>query len=235
MVDALIALICGGGIWGWIAYLQNSPRSLPPPLATTPSPPVYSPPPAATPYPSPAPRTDNSLRIATPIPFEPAFATPNQAADQAHKQSQIIERKKALEQALVDLASHRKNMARMRADLDAGVPSLYNMIAWHWATCKTPGHANPVMAIRICQENIAAMPEESWYVDTLAAAYARVGNFAAAIQTQEKAISLAHAGELKKKSTNYEWRMRQMQHRLGAYRERHWWSEDADKPPVPIP
>jgi hypothetical protein len=227
LVDMLIALFCSGGIATWLAYFHGStpsPRSTPPPSESYPPSPISTP---SSPY----------TAVTTPTPAHQipgailSAATTREAAE-VSKQAQIAVRNKALSDALVDLSSHGKSMEKMRADLDTKVPRILNTIAWHWATCSKSGHGNAKMAIEIAKEAVAAVPDDPWYQDTLAAGYARAGEFVDAVETEERAIALARSKK-QEEWPNLDWRLDQMRQRLGFYRERHWCSEDADNPPRP--
>ncbi len=92
----------------------------------------------------------------------------------------------------------------------------YNNLAWLLATAKTPGFRNGRRAVELA---LKACELSDWrnaeYLDTLAAAYARVGDFDNAVKWQEKAwesSKLAGTSEL--------------QQRLNLYRERKPWPAD---------
>lgn len=75
-------------------------------------------------------------------------------------------------------------------DYDEGI----NNLAWLYATQKNPGYRNPEkalqLALRACKLTKFNRPG---YLDTLAAAYAAVGEFSSAIETAEKALQLLDA------------------------------------------
>ena len=72
-----------------------------------------------------------------------------------------------------------------------------NSRAWLFATCRNPsvrsGRQAVVDAKRACDLTHWNNPD---FVDTLAAAYAEVGDFDAAVRYQEKAISLSHGPDI---------------------------------------
>ncbi len=89
----------------------------------------------------------------------------------------------------------------------------YNNLAWLFATAKAPGFRNGKKAVDLA---LKACELSEWrnaeYVDTLAAGYARAGDFDNAVKWQEKALGypkLARASEF--------------QQRLNDYRERKPW------------
>ncbi len=92
----------------------------------------------------------------------------------------------------------------------------YNNLAWLFATAKTPGFRNGKKAVELA---LKACELSDWrnaeYLDTLAAAYARVGDFGNAVKWQEKALEspkLARTSEL--------------QQRINFYRQHKPWPAD---------
>ena len=63
----------------------------------------------------------------------------------------------------------------------------YNNKAWVLATCADQRFRNGGQAVRLAQKAVELKPDVG-SLDTLAAAYAAVGNFDAAVDTQKKAI-----------------------------------------------
>ena len=92
----------------------------------------------------------------------------------------------------------------------------YNSLAWLFATAKEPGFRNGekalVLARKACELSEWKNPE---YLDTLAASYARVGDFDNATKWQEKALQIFEEG----KKT-------EPQKRLHLYREHRPWPPD---------
>ncbi len=92
----------------------------------------------------------------------------------------------------------------------------YNSLAWLFATAKVPGFRNGekavVLALKACELSEWKNPE---YLDTLAASYARVGDFGNATKWEEKALKIFEEG--KKTET---------QKRLNLYREHRPWPPD---------
>jgi len=92
----------------------------------------------------------------------------------------------------------------------------YNNLAWLFATAKVPGFRNGekavVLALKACELSEWKNPE---YLGTLAASYARVGDFGNATKWQEKALQIF---EERKKT--------EAQKRLNLYREHRPWPSD---------
>jgi tetratricopeptide (TPR) repeat protein len=74
--------------------------------------------------------------------------------------------------------------------ISLGNPLAANNLAWFYATVGYPGYQDPKMAIKYAQWAIRIVPYDGRYYDTLAAAYARDGQFKKAIETVRKAIIL---------------------------------------------
>jgi Tfp pilus assembly protein PilF len=92
----------------------------------------------------------------------------------------------------------------------------YNNLAWLFATAKVPrfrnGEKAVVLALKACE---LSEWKDPGYLDTLAASYARVGDFGNATKWQEKALQILEKG---KKA--------EAQERLNLYRERKPWPLD---------
>jgi tetratricopeptide (TPR) repeat protein len=89
----------------------------------------------------------------------------------------------------------------------------YNNLAWLLATAKAPGFRNGKKAVDLA---LKACELSEWrnaeYVDTLAAGYARAGDFDNAVKWQEKALGYPKLA-----------RPSEFQQRLNFYRERKPW------------
>jgi tetratricopeptide (TPR) repeat protein len=70
----------------------------------------------------------------------------------------------------------------------------HNDYAWMLATAPDPRLRNGALALEHARRAVARV-ESPAYLDTLAAAYAELGQFADAVSTQEKAIALADASD----------------------------------------
>jgi len=107
----------------------------------------------------------------------------------------------------------------------------HNGLAWLLATAKEPGIRNGEKAV---EHALKACELSDWKdpnsLDTLAAAYARVGDFSNAIKWQEKALESPDLA-----------RDKEVQQRLNLYRQRKAWPADSVSdvaiapPPAPIP
>ena len=95
------------------------------------------------------------------------------------------------------------------------VAEAYNNLAWLLATAKVPDYLNGKKAVELARK---ACELSEWkdpnYLDTLAAAYARVGDFENAVKWQEKALESSKSA-----------RKPELQRRLDFYRESKPWSE----------
>jgi len=92
----------------------------------------------------------------------------------------------------------------------------YNNLAWLFATAKAPGFRDGKKAIELAMK---ACELSDWknaeYVDTLAAGYARMGDFDNAVKWQEKALEQSKSA-----------RPPEFQQRLNFYREHKPWVAD---------
>jgi len=92
----------------------------------------------------------------------------------------------------------------------------YNNLAWLLATAKAQGFRNGKKAVELA---LNACGLSDWknaeYLDTLAAAYARVGDFDNAVKWQEKVLESSRSAETS-----------EFQQRLHFYRERKPWPTD---------
>lgn len=65
----------------------------------------------------------------------------------------------------------------------------YNAMAWFYATCPSTQYRNGNKAVAFAEKSVSM--EKVWHnVDTLAAAYAEVGDFDKAVQSEEEAIRM---------------------------------------------
>jgi tetratricopeptide (TPR) repeat protein len=88
-------------------------------------------------------------------------------------------------------------------ELDGSNAKIMNALAWFYATSPDPTLRNGEKAVRIAEKSVAETSRnDANILDTLAAAYAEVGDFPKAISVQKEAIALL-AGEEKRKSGEF--------------------------------
>ncbi len=92
-------------------------------------------------------------------------------------------------------------------------PEAYNNLAWLFATAKAPRFGDGKRAVKLA---LKACELSDWkvgeYLDTLAAAYARTGDFDNAVKWQEKALEQSKSAKPS-----------EFQERLDLYRQRRPW------------
>jgi tetratricopeptide (TPR) repeat protein len=92
----------------------------------------------------------------------------------------------------------------------------FNNLAWLFATAKGPGFRNGKKAVELALKGCELSGwKKAEYLDTLAAAYARVGDFANAVKWEEKALESPKLA-----------RRPEFQQRLNFYQERKPWPAD---------
>jgi len=100
-------------------------------------------------------------------------------------------------------------------EIDSMVAETYNNLAWLYATAKAPDFLNGKKAVELARK---ACDLSDWKdpntLDTLAAAYARAGDFENAVKWQEKALEASDSA-----------RRSELQKRLNLYRERKPWPD----------
>lgn len=95
------------------------------------------------------------------------------------------------------LALERGNLLRARDFLEKSLelkphnPEALNNLAWLYATARDPAFRNPTRALSLALEAVKLKPDEPHILDTLAEAYFLNGRIEEAIQTEQKALSLA--------------------------------------------
>ncbi|MGZ3493266.1 MAG: tetratricopeptide repeat protein [Thermodesulfobacteriota bacterium] len=101
-------------------------------------------------------------------------------------------------------------------EINPRLAEAHNGLAWILAAAKEPGIRNGEKAV---EHALKACELSNWrnpnYLDTLAAAYARVGDFSKAIKWQEKALEYPDSAKIK-----------EPQQRLNLYRQRKTWPPD---------
>lgn len=81
-------------------------------------------------------------------------------------------------------------IAEYERAMAAGNSMAVKDLAWRLATCSDPAHQNGKRAVELALQATKLMPEERYSWGTLAAAYARNGQFEAAVSTQLRALSM---------------------------------------------
>ena len=95
---------------------------------------------------------------------------------------------------------------------NSGHLNALNNLAWGYATCEFK--CNGELAVKYGQQ-LVALSDNPGYLDTLAAAYARNGQFNKAVETQKKAIDSLPNG---KKKSRFQTRLKLYENKI-AYRE----------------
>ena len=79
----------------------------------------------------------------------------------------------------------------MAIQLDPKYPDPYNDLAWLLATCSISTNRNGAEAVKLATSACKLTDWKKWYyVGTLAAAYAEIGDFDNAVKYQQDAIKL---------------------------------------------
>ncbi len=90
---------------------------------------------------------------------------------------------------LIQAGDYEHGMAALKAAADQGLDDAQNNLAWVYATAKDPRFRDGKAAVGYAQKAVA-QADDYQYLDTLAAALARDGQFAAAVKTQTEALAL---------------------------------------------
>ncbi|MCX7047616.1 MAG: tetratricopeptide repeat protein [Candidatus Sumerlaeota bacterium] len=85
--------------------------------------------------------------------------------------------------------SYSKAIEWLSKGAEAGDPGCLNACAWIYATCPVEKLRDAGKALEYVQKAASQSPENGGYYDTLAAAYARNGEFDKAVEAQQKAIA----------------------------------------------
>jgi tetratricopeptide (TPR) repeat protein len=104
----------------------------------------------------------------------------------------------AYKQGLWELA-----VAKWEKSWGFGIVEALNNVAWVLATCKDANQHNGKRAVELALKATKLMPDKAYYFGTLAAAYARNGQFEEAIKTQVQALSMGDIPGGKERLTLY--------------------------------
>lgn len=81
-------------------------------------------------------------------------------------------------------------VASFEKAIELGNASALNTLAWHYATCRDHQQLNAEKSLELALEATKRNPDDHSWLDTLAAAYARNGQFDDAVKAQLRALSL---------------------------------------------
>ncbi len=107
-------------------------------------------------------------------------------------------------------------------ELDPQNTHVYNNYSWLLSTCPDSRLRNGAKALKLALKAVELNPNEVFFLDTLAAAYAELGNFKEAIKTVEEAIVLL-------KKDNNENLMNNLVPQLESYKAGKPWREDVKR------
>ncbi len=108
-----------------------------------------------------------------------------------------------------------ETITAFRRRADQGDPEAQNNLAWLLSTCREPAYLDGREAIKYALMAVAQVPDEMAFVDTLAAAYARAGDFPEAVKAQERALELLSD----EGSPRYLENRRELEGRLESYKQ----------------
>lgn len=91
-----------------------------------------------------------------------------------------------------DHGLYREAVAEYEKAWRLGEPYALNCLAWHYATCKDAKWHDGKKAVEFALQAVKLLPDEITCFGTLAAAYARNGQFDQAIGAQVRALSMGH-------------------------------------------
>jgi len=118
-----------------------------------------------------------------------ARAKKQKAERAARAKKQEAERAFREGQALFKWSLYEQGVAEYERSWKLGNVAALNALAWHFATCKNPKQHDGKRAVELALKLTKLKPTRQ-YLDTLAAAYARNGQFKEAVNTQVRALSL---------------------------------------------
>ncbi|UCE07902.1 MAG: TonB C-terminal domain-containing protein [bacterium] len=115
----------------------------------------------------------------------------------------------------------------LRQAAGQGHADAHNHLAWLYATCKDPNYQNGKKAVEHALAAISQNPDKWSYFDTLAAAYARNGQFEEAVTSQKESIELLE-NEKKLSETKKEKNLSEAYLRLRLYNNKKAYMETSE-------
>ncbi len=128
-----------------------------------------------------------------------------------------------------DRGYHEQSIKDFQAAIEAN-PNFgpaYHAAAWFRATCPAERFRRADLALRSAEKAIELDGESARYLDVLAAAQARSGEFEKAVQTQQRAIEMANAEQMPKEKIEL------YNARLERYKNNKAWVDLAPGTPQP--
>jgi len=135
--------------------------------------------------------------------YRQAIALHEKASAQFPNEAVLTERRGTVKVRLVELLSRRGKLAEAksmyREAAERGSASDLNALAWSLATSADPNLRDGTNAAVFAEKAVAATNRRNVsYLETLAAAYAEMGQFAKAVSIQQEAIALSQREDEKK-------------------------------------
>lgn len=104
-------------------------------------------------------------------------------------------------------------------------PFACNALGWIYAACSSPEFLDGEKAVSYAEKAHAELPDDWSFADTLAAAYARSGDFDKAVKAQSKAISLLEKLEASTSKADFMQLRQGVEERLALYSQNNPYSE----------
>jgi tetratricopeptide (TPR) repeat protein len=113
-------------------------------------------------------------------------ASPTECVQIYNTLGMLYAKQKEYDQAIVQFKESLK--------VNSNQPDISNTLAWTLLTCPNQALRDPSMALELAQKACELTQSQNpLYLNTLAVAYAALGNFSEAVKASEKALSLAQA------------------------------------------
>jgi ankyrin repeat protein len=161
--------------------------------------------------------------------YAEAFKLWSRAAEQGHAEAQYylgVLYQRGLERGRGAVEQNLKTAIEWyRKAADQGDARGQNSVAWIYATSKDLNYQNGEKAVDYALKAVRQEPDNSLYHNTLAAAYARNGQFQESVKAQEKAIDLLPNDE---RISGFAYRdiLESFQKRLELYRQNQAYTEE---------